>query len=249
VRLRLHPASTRSRVQSTHIMDYGTFKERFGLHSGETELHMLEKFYAAHFLAEQGFSRMYVEATLQCVPRVRQDETLYADVCGEDNDEFTIVFCETTPPSTTLYEGLKLVNAAENSRAFLLYPFKVNVDVLADRFPEAFESGKIMVEQFCWLDSGLEEAFREALELMDLLANETRVRMLMPLLERPYRKGYYRREINPKLVYENISSLLTRGLINELPEDEYQLSSVGRRILCEYITFLERVKRVLEESG
>jgi predicted transcriptional regulator len=83
---------------------------------------------------------------------------------------------------------------------------------------------------------------------MDLLGNETRVRMLVPLLERPHGKRHYRAEINPKLVYENVTSLLTHRLIDELDDDTYGLTTIGKQIFCEYMAFVERVRRVLEEN-
>ena len=39
---------------------------------------------------------------------------------------------------------------------------------------------------------------------------------------------------------------MERKLIDELTDDEYALTSVGREILSEYLTFLENVKKIIE---
>jgi predicted transcriptional regulator len=123
------------------------------------------------------------------------------------------------------------------------------VNPLLDQFADSIENGKIQLEQFAWGEHGLERTFRDALEIMDLFTNETRVRMLMPLLERPYGKRHFRSEINPKLVYENLSSLLQHKLIGETEDDLYNLTPVGNRLLCEYLAFVERVRHMLGEDA
>jgi hypothetical protein len=249
MRLILHPSSRKSRVHPADLTDYMTFKKRFGLRERETELHLLEKFYAARLLAEEGFAETYVRANLRCIPYSPQStySSLIADVCGHEEGQLTVVFCETEPPAPQLRQSLEVVNAAENARAILLYPFTLDASVIEESFPNAVESGKLIIQRACWLNHGFEEAFKRALDLIDLLGNETRMKMLLPLLERPQGKKHFRARINPKLVYENLSSFLKRGLIDELPEDQYELTPLGERILCEYLTFLEKVKKALEE--
>jgi len=57
-----------------------------------------------------------------------------------------------------------------------------------------------------------------------------------------------REEINPKLIYENVPLLRTHKLIDELADDLYDLTPMGKAILCEYLTFVEQVRRLLEQG-
>ena len=72
--------------------------------------------------------------------------------------------------------------------------------------------------------------------------------MLLPLLERPQGKKQYRQEINPKLIYENVPLLRTHKLIAELADDLYDLTPMGKTILCEYLAFVEKVSGLLERG-
>ena len=234
------------RVLPVHVLDYMAFRESFGSEADETELHMLEKFHAARSMIQRGFQDTYVSPKLRTIPRT--DRVLDVDVCGIDHGNLNLVFCETDPVSEDLFQRLELVENAENANATLLFPSRIDTSEISERFPEAVQSGKFEVQQLPWRERAIDRTFREALEIMDLLGNETRVRMLVPLLERPHGKRHYRAEINPKLVYENVTSLLTHRLIDELEDDTYGLSRTGRQIFCEYMAFVERVRRVLEEN-
>lgn len=229
-----------------HILDYMAFRDAFSSEPNETELHMLEKFHAARSMIQRGLQNTFVSATLRTIPE--GERTLNVDVCGMDRDNLNLVFCETGPVDESLFQDLELIEKAENANATLIFPSRIDTSEIADRFPEAAESGKFEVQKLPWHERVIDRTFREALEIMDLLGNETRVRMLVPLLERPHGKRHYRAEINPKLVYENVTSLLTHRLIDELDDDTYGLTQAGRQIFCEYMAFLERVRRVLEEN-
>jgi DNA-binding PadR family transcriptional regulator len=85
--------------------------------------------------------------------------------------------------------------------------------------------------------------------MVELFANQTRVRMLTPLLEKQFRKRDYRRVINPKLIYENLANLLESGIIDETEDESYRLTGLGSDLLGEYLTFLERVRRVIEREN
>ena len=235
-----------ARVLPVHVLDYMAFRETFGSQTDENELHMLEKFHAARSMIQRGLQDTCVSATLRTIPKT--DRALDVDVCGIDRDNLNLVFCETGPVSERLFQNLELVEDAENANATLLFPSRIDTDEISERFPEAVESGKIEVQRLPWRERVIDRTFREALEIMDLLGNETRVRMLVPLLERPHGKRHYRAEINPKLVYENVTSLMTHRLIDELEDDTYGLTRTGRQIFCEYMAFVERVRRVLEEN-
>jgi DNA-binding transcriptional ArsR family regulator len=112
----------------------------------------------------------------------------------------------------------------------------------------ALERGKATMEVLGWFDDTFEETFRETLGLIELLGNETRMRMLVPLLEKSGAKKDYRTRINPKLVYHNISALSDAGLVDENSEGTYELSQFGKTILAEFITFLEKTRKTLDES-
>jgi predicted transcriptional regulator len=94
---------------------------------------------------------------------------------------------------------------------------------------------------------GESDALEEALSLLVFLGNRTRVKMLLPLLRHPGRKRHFRMQINPKLVYANLSTLKARKLIDELSEDEFALTSIGSQIFGEYLTFVQKVRRLLGE--
>ena len=145
-------------------------------------------------------------------------------------------------------KDLEVVDEADNSKAVVVYPFKVDSSSIDAKFPHAVESGKVRIEHLNWRDRALERAFRNVLEIMDLLCNETRVRMLLPLLERPQGKKNYREGINPKLIYENVPLLRTHKLIAELTDDLYDLTPMGKTILCEYLAFVEKVRRLMERN-
>ena len=246
MRLAMLDSTKIARVLPVHMLDYMAFRETFGSQNDETELHMLEKFHAARSMVQRGFQDTFVSATLRTVPRTNR--VLDVDVCGIDHGNLNLVFCETDPISESLFQRLELVEGAENANATLLFPSRIDTNEISERFPEAVRSGKFEVQQLPWRERSIDSTFREALEIMDLLGNETRVRMLVPLLERPHGKRHYRAEINPKLVYENVTSLLTHRFIDELEDDTYGLTRTGRQIFCEYMAFVERVRRVLEEN-
>jgi len=246
LRLALLQSARTVRVLPVHILDYMAFRDAFGSETDENELHMLEKFHAARSMIQRGLQNTFVSATLRTIPET--ERTLNVDVCGIDRDNVNLVFCETGPVDENLFRSLEFVEDAENASATLIFPSRVDTSEITDRFPEAVESGKLEVQRLPWRERAIDRTFREALEIMDLLGNETRVRMLVPLLEKPHGKRHYRAEINPKLVYENVTSLLSHRLIGELEDDTYGLTTVGKQIFCEYMAFLERVRRVLEEN-
>jgi len=179
----------------------------------------------------------------------KHSQKLTADLAGVEGEMLTAVFCETKPPDEALLKELEVVDGAENSKAVVVYPFRVNSESIGSRFPKAVETGRFVIERLNWRDRGLEKAFRQALELMDLLCNETRVKMLLPLLEHPQGKKNFREEINPKLIYENVPLLRTHKLINELSDDLYDLTPIGKTILGEYLAFVEKVRDLMEKAA
>jgi len=230
-----------------HVVNYTAFREDFHTEEDESELHLLEKFHAARILSQQGDVETFVDPVL--VDLESHSQKLSADLAGVEGDLVTAVFCETKPPDETLLKELEVMDGAENSKTVVVYPFRVNSESIGSKFPRAFESGRIVIERLNWRDRGLEKAFRQTLELMDLLCNETRVKMLLPLLERPQGKKNFREGINPKLIYENVPLLRTHKLISELSDDLYDLTPIGKTILGEYLAFVEKVRDLMEKAS
>ncbi len=227
-------------------MNYTAFREDFRMQEDESELHLLEKFHAARVLSKNGDVDTFVEPVLY--DSEKHSHRFTSDLVGIEGAILTAVFCETKQPSESLLKDLGVVDEAENSKAVVVYPSKVNSNQISSYFPEAVDSGKFVIEHLNWRDRGLERAFREALELMDLLCNETRVKMLLPLLEHPQGKKNFREGINPKLIYENVPLLRAHKLIDELSDDLYDLTPIGKTILGEYLAFVEKVRDLLERA-
>lgn len=93
----------------------------------------------------------------------------------------------------------------------------------------------------------LEEMFEEALELLDIFESSTRLKMLLSMYRGPCNKSYLRSLINPKLVYENLEILQERELIEEVSDGTFDLTDVGKRILREYMQFLQNLRRMMWE--
>jgi len=247
MRLEVQTSSKKRRVLPMHVVNYTAFREDFHTQGDESELHLLEKFHAARILSQQGDVETFVDPIL--VDSEERSQKLVADLAGVEGETVTAVFCETKPPDEVLLKELQVVDDAENSKTVIVYPFKVGSESISSKFPRALESGRLVIERLNWRDKGLEKAFRQTLELMDLLCNETRVKMLLPLLEHPQGKRNFREEINPKLIYENVPLLRTHKLIDELSDDLYDLTPMGRTILGEYLAFVEKVRDLLEKAA
>ncbi|MGD0175497.1 MAG: hypothetical protein ABSC50_01570 [Candidatus Bathyarchaeia archaeon] len=246
MRLEVLPSSRKRRVLSRHVVNYTAFREDFRTQEDESELHLLEKFHAARVLSQNRDVDTFVEPVLY--DPEKHSHRLTSDLVGVEGSTLTAVFCETKPPDESLLKDLGVIDEAENSKAVVVYPSKANSNQIGSYFPEAVDSGKFVIEHLNWRDRGLERAFREALELMDLLCNETRVKMLLPLLEHPQGKKNFRQGINPKLIYENVPLLRAHKLIDELSDDLYDLTPIGKTILGEYLAFVEKVRDLLERA-
>ncbi len=247
MRLEVLPSSRKRRVLPIHVVNYTAFREDFHTPDDENELHLLEKFHVARELSQRSHVDTFVRPVLYDPEKHAHRVT--ADLAAVEGDTLTIVFCETRAPDDALLKDLEVVDEAENSQAIVVYPSKVNSDPIDSKFREAFESGKFMIERLSWRDRGLERTFRDTLELMELLCNETRVKMLLPLLEAPQGKRNFREGINPKLIYENVPLLRAHKLIDELSDDLYDLTPIGKTILGEYLAFIEKVRDLMEKSA
>jgi DNA-binding HxlR family transcriptional regulator len=239
-------ASNLTEIRPRDIIDYSAFRRRFRTGDKESELHLVERFHAAKLLFERGSEHVYAEVPL--VARGNAGDTsaaVTADVCGIKDDNLTLVFCETTPPTEQFLEKLEIVEKASNARAILLYPFSTRLPRVSGA---KTRHEKLDVAFVPWLDEQIDDAFQQVMEMVELFANRTRVRMLTPLLEKRFRKRDYRRVINPKLLYENLSSLIERGIIDEDEDESYALTRLGSDLFGEYLAFRERVRRVIERE-
>jgi len=232
-------------VRPRDIMQYDTFRRKFGTDELESELQLAEKFHAARILFEKGNERVYMNAVFK-TEETPTESKVSSDVCGTTDTEFTLVFFEASAPNEELRRKLRIVEKASNARALVLYPFSATLPS-----PPEIETEyqKLDVAHVPWLDEQIDNTFREVIQMVELLANQTRVRMLTPLLERGFKKRDYRRVINPKLLYENLANLLESGIIDEAEDESYRLTQFGSDILGEYLAFLERVRRVIQREA
>jgi hypothetical protein len=227
-------------VHPRYAMDYRAFKEQFRT-DGELEVCTLEKYYAVRSLIRRGCSEVYVGVTLE-----RQTTRVDVDVAGDCQGTPFFVLCEVDEPGEALFVRLRLISNLVDAMVTIIFPSQTDTSALTERFPLQFLSGQFTVEQLPWM-GGESDALEEALSLLVFLGNRTRVRMLLPLLRHPGRKRHFRTQINPKLVYANLSTLKARKLIDELSEDEFALTSIGSQIFGEYLTFVQKVRRLLGE--
>jgi hypothetical protein len=232
-------------VHLRHIVNYQAFKEAFTRHN-ESEVQLLEKFCAARLLIEKGCQQVFINANLHLPATPNTIQNLSVDVCGTRDNDFILAFCHTTAPFTDR-EKLALLASIHNVKIVLLYPFTADSATIRHHIPTKY-ADKIIIEQIPWIDDEIEDAFQEAIELINLLTNQTRVKMLIPLLKQTRSKGEYRLRINPKLVYENLDNLLERNLLHEFSRNEYTLTPIGKQILGEYLTFIQRIKNTLKKK-
>ena len=241
MKLKLFESEHTRKLYPEDLRDYRTFSEHYPLGNEAKEIQVFERFYAARFLLEKGL-QAYMDPI---IGDAEGTSGITVDTCGVRGESLTLVLCETgrTNPSLTLI--LNMVSVSQNARAVILAPMTLNTKVFEDLLPSAFQNGKIAVETMGWFDDHLDRTLRETLSLIGLLGNETRMRMLTPLFRKTSGKREYRTTINPKLVYKNLSVLLEARLVNE-HEGGYELSVLGKDILAEFITFLEKTRRALD---
>ena len=242
LRLKLLDSQEIRKVLPRDILDYQTFTSKHRSEADMNELRVFEKFYAARSLITEGFET-FLNATLSDPD---ESSTIRVDTCGTKDDFLTLFYCSTGKAEESLGPFLQLVQRAQNARGVILTPLKVDLSVLGKLVPRAFDDGKVMIESLGWFGDRLDKTFQETLRLVDLLGNETRMRMLAPLFRKTAAKKEFRAMINPKLVYQNLSVLQQAGLVDEAQEGTYEISEVGKTILADFITFLEKTRRTLD---
>ncbi|TMI08841.1 hypothetical protein E6H34_03355 [Candidatus Bathyarchaeota archaeon] len=244
MKLQLTQSVETQRVSPQDILEYNTFARKHQTPAGNNELKQFERFHAARHLISQEMDT-YLDAKLTPNDHSR---TIIVDVCGVKNETLTAVFCQTAGIDEPLAKFIETINKSQNTNAIILLPRDLDQPTLTEPVRMAIERGKATIEVLGWFGDTFQETFRETLGLIELLGNETRMRMLAPLLERSGAKRDYRTRINPKLVYHNISALSDAGLLDENIEGAYELSQFGKTILAEFITFLEKTRKTLGES-
>jgi hypothetical protein len=231
------------KVTGVQVQDYRIFRNQFATEPNTSELRRFEHFYAARSLLGRGMET-YLNAV---VSDIGGTSRVTVDACGITGGSITVVCCEGEEADPSLGNVLELVNRSENAQAIILAPPSLNSTSLEERLPEAFHSGKIVVESLGWFQDQLDHTLRETLRLVDLLGNETRIRMLTPLFRKTSGAREYRATINPKLVYQNLPILLEARMVRET-EGNYELSELGKTILAEFITFLEKTRKALNQA-
>jgi hypothetical protein len=242
--LQLSLSTKTQRVSPQDILDYETFTRRHRNPTEKNELRQFERFHAARHLISEEMDT-YLDAKLTPNDPSR---TVTVDVCGVKNGTLTAVFCQTAGLDEPLARSIETINKSQNANAVILLPRELDQPALKESMRVALERGKATMEVLGWFDDTFDETFRETLGLIELLGNETRMRMLAPLLEKSGAKKDYRTRINPKLVYHNISALSDAGLLDENSEGTFELSQFGKTVLAEFLTFLEKTRKTLDKS-
>lgn len=241
VKLALLVSKQTRKVSPQDMRDYQIFSERYRRVADVNELETFERFYAARSLIENGLDTYLDPLVAESDPA----SGIAVDVCGVGKDSLTIVFCETGRMSASLPSILQLVYRSENAQAVILAPAAMNTQSIEKLMPAAFQSRKVTIQPLGWFEDHLDAALQDTLRLIDLLGNETRMRMLTPLFRKTSAKRDYRASINPKLVYQNLSAFLDAGLVDE-QNGSYELSELGKTILAEFITFLEKTRKAVD---
>ena len=243
--LKVDPTYKAIRVSSRDVLDYGAFSNRYRGATGSSELRLFEKFHGARLLLKEGFD-VYIDAKILADD---SSDTILADACGIKGEQLTLVFCIPSKPEESTWLAIRTVNRAENARSIILAPEELAREEVQKQLPAIRENEKVRFETLGWFDDTLEETFQRTLRLIELVVNETRMRMLAPLFQKPSDKKEYRARINPKLVYHNLTALSQAGLVDESVEGTFDLSPLGKTVMAEFISFLEKTRRTLDDYG
>ena len=232
------------RVTPQSVLDYETFARRYHEAQDVRGLRLFEKFITASKLIREGYDT-YLDPSLK-----PSDNTtsFQADAAGVKDSQILVAFCTTNEPDEKMWNAMKQVNASDNARAVVVSAHELDYETVDEKIPGAIAKGKIEIEALGWFEDNLEETLRQTLRTIELLVNETRMRMLAPLLGKSALKKEFRAKINPKLVYHNIAELSKAGILDEPSEGTYELSRMGETVLSEFLMFLERTRRTLDDK-
>jgi hypothetical protein len=231
-------------VSPRSVLDYGTFARRFHEPQDIRGLKLFEQFITASRLIREGYDT-YLDPVFKLggsAPSFR------ADAGGIKEEEILVAFCTTTEPDEQQWNAVQQVSKSGNARALIVSAHGVDSYTIEEKVPGAIDKGKIEVETLGWFEDTLEETLRQTLRTIELMVNETRMRMLAPLLQKSALKKEFRARINPKLVYHNIAELSKAGILDEPSQGTYELSRMGETVLAEFLMFLERTRRTLDDQ-
>jgi DNA-binding transcriptional ArsR family regulator len=241
--LRLSNEDSARRVEPGSALDYGTFSSRFGDPVTDKELEVFEKYIASRILLGKGFDT-YLD------PVLRGDDdrsTIEADVAGVKNGEMIVAFCSASLPEDSVWTSVRLISQSQNARSLILSPEEISHELIEEEVPRALDMGKLQIETLGWFEDTLERTLQQTLRTIELMVNETRMRMLAPLLQKSALTRDFRARINPKLVYHNLTALSEAGIVDEPVEGTFELSQLGKTVLPEFIAFLEKTRKTLDD--
>jgi len=170
-----------------------------------------------------------------------------ADIAGVKNGEIIVAFCSASLPEDSVWNSVRLISQSQNARSLILSPEEISLDLVEEEVPRSLEMGKLQIETLGWFEDTLEQTLQQTLRTIELLVNETRMRMLAPLLQKSALTREFRARINPKLVYHNLTALSEAGIVDEPVEGTFQLSQLGKTVLPEFIAFLEKTRKTLDD--
>ena len=173
--------------------------------------------------------------------------TIEADVAGVKNGEMIIAFCSASLPEDSVWTSVRLISQSQNARSLILSPEEISPDLIEEEVPRGLDMGKLQIETLGWFEDTLERTLQQTLRTIELLVNETRMRMLAPLLQKSALTRDFRARINPKLVYHNLTALSEAGIVDEPVEGTFELSQLGKTVLPEFIAFLEKTRKTLDD--
>ncbi len=113
-------------------------------------------------------------------PVMRRDDdnsTIVADLCGIKKEEIIVAFCSASLPEETVWNSIRLISQSQNARSLILSPEEIAPDLIEEEAPGALNRGKVQVETLGWFDDTLEQTLQQTLRTIELLVNETRMRM------------------------------------------------------------------------
>ena len=242
MRIELSKQKTMQRIFPNSLLDYSTFIATSRDSQQPRELKAFEKFIVAGMLTREGYST-YLNPTL----RTDDNKSIFeADGCGVRGDELIIAFCPTTDLDEKEWSVIRKISNSSNAKALLLSPHGIDRMLIEKHVPGSLQRKKLRIETLGWFEDSLEHSLQETLRTIELLVNETRMRMMAPRLQKAVFKKDLRARINPKLVYQNLSALSGAGLVEEPVQGKYELSQLGEMLLAEFIAFLERTRRTLD---
>jgi DNA-binding transcriptional ArsR family regulator len=158
-----------------------------------------------------------------------------------------VAFCSASLPEDSVWNSVRLISQSQNARSLILSPEEISPDLIEEEVPGGLDMGKLQIETLGWFEDTLERTLQQTLRTIELMVNETRMRMLAPLLQKSALTRDFRARINPKLVYHNLTALLEAGIVDEPVEGTFELSQLGKTVLPEFIAFLEKTRKTLDD--